>query len=163
MYRGIRVLRRNPRNFNGGCLANNYLQFSEIIEKVTAEEAAWAKARLHEMTEKFSDHNGDEGWYFEWSIHEAHDPADGPHIWVYSEEGAEPEHVAVFFQEFLKKFRPDSCLSLTWAAFCDKLRVGEFDGGAVFVTAKDIIWHTTGSFLDEQKKLFDKKRKGKKK
>jgi hypothetical protein len=145
-------------------LANNYLQFSEVINKVTPEEAEWAKSRLTEMTEKFAE-GGDEGWYFEWAVHEAHDPLEGPHIWLFSEEGAEPEHVAAFVQEFLKKFRPDGCFSLTWAAFCDKLRVGEFTGGGIFVTAKKVAWFNPDFDVGEEVKKFQamQKAKGKKK
>lgn len=134
-------------------MANNYLQFSEIIPNITPEEAAWAKARLHEMTDKFHE-DPDEGWYFEWAVHEAHDPTDGPHIWVYSEEGSEPEHVAQFFKEFLKKFRPNECLSLTWASFCDKLRVGEFGGGGFFVTATKEYWYSPYDDISQETKKF---------
>ncbi len=146
-------------------MANNYLQFSEVINKVTPEEAAWAKSRLEEMTGKYFDDDGENGWYFQWAVHEAHDPEEGPHIWLYSEEGAEPEHVAAFVQEFLQKFRPDGCFSLTWAAFCDKLRVGEFTGGGIFVTAKKVAWFNPDFDIETEVKKFKdtQKAKGKKK
>lgn len=135
-------------------MANNYLQFSEVINNITPEETEWARTRLKEMTDKFSDSCGDEGWYFEWAVHDAHDPTQGPHVWVYAEEGGEPEHVAEFFQEFLKKFRPDECLSLTWASFCSKLRVGEFGGGGFFVTAKKAYWYNPYDDIDHETKKF---------
>ena len=61
----------------------------------------------------------------------------GRHLWVYAEESGSPDNVAWLVQKFLKKFRPDQCWSLTYSTTCSKPRVGEFGGGAVFVTADD--------------------------
>ena len=61
----------------------------------------------------------------------------GRHLWFYAEESGSPDNVAWLVQKFLKRFRPDQCWSLTYAATCSKPRVGEFGGGAVFVTADD--------------------------
>lgn len=141
-------------------MANNYTQFSEIIDNATPEEIEWAKKRLAEMEVKFFESNGDAGWYFESEVHEKkHGGNDGPHIWVFAEEGGEPEHVAEFAQEFLKKFRPNACFSLTWASFCDKLRVGEFDGGGLFVTAEKIEWYLPFDFISQKTKEFEESKK----
>ena len=145
-------------------MANNYLQFSEAINNITPEEAEWSRARLQEMTDKFSDSCGDEGWYFEWAIHEAHSGEETPHIWLYAEEGGEPDHVAEFVQEFLNKFRPSESFSLTWACFCSKPRVGEFDGGGIFVTAKDVKWFVPVDLIEKARNEFENSlKKGKKK
>lgn len=145
-------------------MANNYLQFSEVIDDITPEESKWAVARLTEMTDKFRD-TFEDGWDFQWDVHSEHDVHNKPHIWVYAEEGGEPSHVADFFQEFLKKFRPNESLSLTWASYCSKLRVGEFDGGGFFATAKDVKWFSAHSLIDDAREKFKKglKKKGKKK
>lgn len=136
-------------------MANHYLQFCEVIPDITPEEETWIRNRVQEMNDKFSDASGEDGWYFEWKI--TKDPDDKlPHLTVYAEESAEPEHVAAFAQEFLRKFRQDSSFHLSWAGFCDKLRPGEFGGGAVFVTAETQEWMGTYDFIEEQKALFTK-------
>ncbi len=63
-------------------------------------------------------------------------------------------NVAWLVQKFLKKFRPDQCWSLTYSATCSKPRVGEFGGGAVFVTADTIRWQNAYDFIEEQRAAF---------
>lgn len=138
-------------------MANNYLQFSETIDNLTPEERVWATERLKEMMSKWED-DPDTGWYFEWRIEDL----PKPHLWLFSGESAEPEHVAAFVQEFLKKFRPEECFSLTWAATCSKMRVGEFDGGAVFVTAEYVHWMVAYDFVEKETKKFKASKKEKK-
>lgn len=138
-------------------MANHYLQFSEVIPNLTKPEAKWAEARLKEMTDKW-DEDPDEGWYFKWEIHEEHkgdEEKNGTHIWFFAEESGEPEHVVAFAKEFLRKFRPDSYFSISWASFCDKLRPGEFDGGACFVTAEREEWLVAYDFIQSKTKAFE--------
>jgi hypothetical protein len=82
----------------------------------------------------------------------------GRHLWIYAEEGGDVERVAHLVQKFLKKFRPEECWSLSYATTCSKPRVGEFGGGAVFVTAADIKWQSAYIFLCGEKKAFDERR-----
>ena len=69
------------------------------------------------------------------------------------------DNVAWLVQKFLKKFRPDQCWSLTYATTCSKPRVGEFGGGAVFVTADEIKWQNAYDFIEEQRTAFKAKQK----
>ena len=69
------------------------------------------------------------------------------------------DNVAWLVQKFLKKFRPDQCWSLTYAATCSKPRVGEFGGGAMFVTANKIKWQNAYDFIEEQRTAFKAKKK----
>ena len=69
-------------------------------------------------------------------------------------DGADLERVAHFVQQFLKSFRPGDCWSLTYATTCSKPRVGEFGGGAVFVTAAEIKWDNAHDFVDRSKRQF---------
>ena len=62
--------------------------------------------------------------------------------------------MAHLVQKFLKKFRPDQCWSLTYATTCSKPRLGEFGGGAVFVTADSICWNSSYDFVEEQRMAF---------
>ena len=68
-----------------------------------------------------------------------------------------PDNVAWLVQKFLKKFRPDQCWSLTYAATCSKPRVGEFGGGAVFVTADEIKWQNAYDFVEQEQTVFEAK------
>jgi hypothetical protein len=138
-------------------VANIYLQFSEVINNLTEQEAEWAKNRLTEMTNKFSDSYGEEGWDFEWEIKKSLDGET--YVWMYSEESSSPEHVVSFAQEFLKRFRPDGSFAITWASFCDKPRVGEFDGGGAFVTANSVDWFSPSSSINAARHEFEKRRK----
>ena len=48
---------------------------------------------------------------------------------------------------------------LTYAVTCSKLRVGEFSGGAYFVTADEIRQQHAYDFANEQREAFAKRRK----
>ncbi len=78
----------------------------------------------------------------------------GRHLWLYSEECGHVDRVAHLIQKFLRDFRPHRCWSLTYATTCSKPRVGEFGGGAVFVTADDIKWHSADEFVEQQRAAF---------
>lgn len=176
-------------------MADNYLQFSEIIPKLNPEEEAWLKEQLQpirvfgqkeypedaapaELADTKPDWAGvrflrDSGdcdpdcdvLGFEYAFHDDHEPNGwGRHLWVYAEESGNPENVAWLVQKFLKTFRPDQCWSLTYAAICSRPRVGEFGGGAIFVTADEIKWQNAYDFVEEQHAAFKAKqtKKGKK-
>ena len=84
-------------------------------------------------------------------------------LWIYAEESGMPEFVAHLVQKFLKQCRPDDYWSLTYAGICDKPRVGEFSGGAVFVTAKSVRWCNGYDFISKcaQAIVQRKRKKGK--
>jgi hypothetical protein len=82
----------------------------------------------------------------------------GRDFWVYADDSGEPERVVHLIQKFLRKFRPDDYWSLSYASYCDKPRVGEFDGGAVFVTAENVKWCSGNDFLHEEVKAFKQRR-----
>ena len=68
-----------------------------------------------------------------------------------------PERVAHLVQKFLRQFRPKECWSLTYATICSKPRVGEFGGGAVFVTADTKVWKNAYDFVEAQREAFRKR------
>ena len=169
-------------------MADNYLQFSEVISKLTKKEEAWLKEQLQpirvlgdreypedavpaDLADKNADWAGvrflrdktdhDPEWDalgFEYSFHDDHDPKGwGRHLWVYTEESGGPDNVAWLARKFLKKFRPDQCWSLTYSTTCSKPRVGEFGGGAVFVTANTIRWENTYDFVEDQRAALRRK------
>lgn len=132
-------------------MANNYTLFSEYIPEdgqngLSEEEEAWVEDRLQHL-EHFLDNiessePGDEAWEgraelgFSWEIQD--DGKRARRLWAYAEEGGDPDGLALFVREFLAKFRPRDCFWFCWCSFCDKPRVGEFKGGAHFVTAEGI-------------------------
>lgn len=182
-------------------MANNYQQFSEVINNITPEEEEWLREacdpesalskKLYELTDTEAcdqDMFPDVGW----SIRGDHevaatpssetaavslllglpvDPADlspqpppsrptpsTKYLWLYSEEGSNLDHVGVLVQAFLAKFRPKACFSLTYAEYCDKLRVGEFGGGAMFVTAEEVKYSHVAKWVGQQIEAFEGKK-----
>lgn len=91
---------------------------------------------------------------FDWQLIEADDGRWGRHFWLYSQECGWAEPTAHFVQKFLQECRPTECWGLTFADHCSKLRIGEFGGGAVFVTATEVKWQMTYGFFDEEEKKF---------
>ena len=153
-------------------MANNYLQFSEIIHLQSGEERDWIKSHLeifNLVTEDQDDNpNGDEqerimdlyglrgeelefgfDWHFDDYLSQLH---------IYGEEFGNIDHVAIFAQEYLKKFHPDKAFCATWSVSCDQMEVGEFGGGAVFVTADEIQWMSAHDWRDKKWKEFKEKR-----
>jgi hypothetical protein len=171
-------------------LANNYLQFSAVIPRITLAEEQWLDEQLAVVYvfdgEESGDGHlpagkalneakfagcrafrdveggewGDEEAGFEHSFGTDEDGREnwGRHLWIYAEEGGDVERVAHLVKKFLKKFRPGECWSLSYATTCSKPRVGEFGGGAVFVTADDVKWQSTYIFLCGEQKAFDERR-----
>ncbi len=169
-------------------MADNYLQFSEVIANLTEQEEAWLKDQLQtvrvfgekeypedavpaELADMKADWSGvrflrdktdhDAQWDalgFEYSFHEDHDTGGwGHHLWLYAESWGDVSNVTWLAQKFLKRFRPDQCWSLTYSATCSKPRVGEFGGGAVFVTADTIRGQNACDFIEDQRAAFSRK------
>jgi len=150
-------------------MSNNYLQFSEEIVDLTKEEAEWLElmSNLSNLSSdrdvdfKINDdrrHFSDEGealteeaklaevlFKDEPIINVDIEKQEGSALawkaWFYSDEGNDPYAVGMLVQAFFKKFRAGTkvMFSLTWADYCEKLRVGEFGGGAMVVTEKEIV------------------------
>jgi hypothetical protein len=177
----------------GIAVADNYLEFSEVIANLTEPEEAWLKEQLQtirvfgdkeypedavssELACKNADWIGirflrdkkdyDPQWDdlgFEYAFHddtcESRSTGWGRHLWFYTESCGNIDNVLHLVQKFLKKFRPDQCWSLSYAATCSKPRVGEFGGGAVFVTAKTICWQDGMNFIERKRAAFKAKNK----
>lgn len=152
-------------------MANNYLQFSEELE-IHRGEAPWFQCLLdclndEMLTECSHDNFGGgkidkafkairmwNGWngYLDFE-YEVRDDS----VWFYSEESGEPYLVGLVVQQYFKTLikRGDPIFTLTWASWCDKLRLGEFGGGAMVVTRDHIEirtdeWMTT--YVEKRKK-----------
>ncbi|MGO8748717.1 MAG: hypothetical protein ACLQNE_22330 [Thermoguttaceae bacterium] len=174
-------------------MANNYLDFSEVIAELNPEEENWLRSQL-ETVHVFGDREypenqvpgdldsckvdwigcrayrdipdcaeyardmGMEGPGFEYSFDDDRDTPDcgRRHLWIHAGEWGYVNGATHLVRKFLKRFRPDQCWSLTYATNCSKPRVGEFGGGAVFVTADEIRWRNAYDFVEQQRAAFQR-------
>jgi hypothetical protein len=167
-------------------VADNFLEFSEVIPNLTESEEAWLKEQLQpirvfgeaeypedavpaDLANTEPDWSGirflrdkddhDPTWDyldFAYDFHDDHDKGGwGRHLWLYADGCGNPDNVAWLVRKFLKQFRPKQCWSLTYAATCSKPRVGDFAGGAVFVTADEIKWQDAHDFVGQERTAFE--------
>lgn len=162
-------------------MADNFLQFSETLPNLTAEEAAWLEGQLQPIV-AFGDREFPEDdpaistllgnpdysgprflrddpdfdcRYDELDFEFAfQDEREARSLWLYADTYGNPEHVAWLVHKFLKRFRPDQCWSLTYTNTCSKPKVGEFSGGAVFVTAAEVQQQTADDWVQQQRAAF---------
>jgi len=94
----------------------------------------------------------DQGADCDWTgfEYEPHDRDGQRSVWFYCEDHGELERLAHLMQKFLRTFRPAESWSLCYATTCSKPRIGEFGGGALFVTAERVKWHTLADFLGRE-------------
>ncbi len=166
-------------------MANYYLEFSETLNDLKEQEEVWLKNQLEviyvfgdkqyteeELPDGLDPKNTKwigcrayqdmeeyvsflyEGAGFEYEFCGGGDQER--YLWVCSLENSEVNRVAHLVQKFLREFRPDQCWSLTYSWTCSKPRVGEFGGGAIFVTATEIKWCIACEFVEQQRKAFAK-------
>jgi hypothetical protein len=126
-----------------------YLE-EEVPAELDADQAEWSGCRAFLDMADY-DAEFDEGAGFEYRFHLEPDEDWGRHLWLYAEESGNVSRVAHLVQKFLRTFRQQDCWSLTYALTCSKPRVGEFGGGAVFVTASEIKWECTDDFIQGQR------------
>lgn len=73
-------------------------------------------------------------------------------VWVYSEEGSDLDATVAIF-EYAMATMPEvpSPQGFSWACWCDKLRLDEFDGGAVMVCrGKPSEWISSSNWLSDR-------------
>jgi hypothetical protein len=145
-------------------MADNYREFSELVEGITPEERAWIRQVLDfqgnvltalKNTGIRPNSIDPDCWpMFQWELRD-HD-AD---LWIYSTESGAVEHVGEFVRAFLSRFRPTACWSMTWADSCSKPRIGEFSGGGLFVIAKSVKLFCADDALNRMHRRFEKARR----
>lgn len=156
-------------------MANNYTQFSEKILLKGSAECAWWKRHIEldsdtpgawdeegkpltkEAKVMYDITDSDPYWGFEAFVKIDQDTTT-PYVLITSWECGNVDHVAKLVQLFLREMRPNEnfLFTLGWAGICDKLRIGEFGGGAVAVTKDTIKYVSTWEWIDEQAAAFDK-------
>jgi hypothetical protein len=140
-------------------MANNDTKFSEGIDGVTPEERAWIESQLDvdrwdTEAPEWEPPVGDVGAGFDWAIEQGRTDRGGQFLWIYSEASGYPENAARFVQGFLAKFRTTHCFSLTYSNTCTSPRIGEFAGGAIFVTADQIREGHAYDWISRKEKEF---------
>ena len=122
-------------------MANNYLQFSFLVENVSEEHWEFLQ-REFARVEKL------EGYLpfvaeYEDQYREA--------VWFYADEYGEPEYVAEVLHNYLSEFSLDKSISFSWALTCTKLRLDEFTGGGCFITKDAVEFMIVDTWLGEKK------------
>lgn len=153
-------------------MSNNYLQFATALVLRTPEEKTWCEWTLGAFAALFdserpwevaehaaalgplADRATNEGWEsvdFEWDI--APLPSGEPgvaRVLFYAEESGNAEQVAAVIQVYLQKFDPKRVHWFAWAYTCSKMRVYEFGGGAVVITATHTRYLDVQTWAQEQ-------------
>jgi len=132
-------------------MANNYVESSFSIELLNNSEIAWWKKEgLRECPEDVFPEDMEVVISNDWE-------QDENKIWFHGDnECLEVDCAAEVIQRFLKECRQDGCIGFTWAETCSKPRLDEFGGGSCFITAKKMEWNNSHSWLDDNKKAFDR-------
>lgn len=125
-------------------MANNYLEFSEVIENLTPEEIEWWKP---DQNGCFCYNEVNETDDIDASLDE-----DNKLVWFRADESGDVEIIAKVVQKFLKQFRPNDFFSLTWSCTCSKPRIGEFSGGGMFITANEMKFFSVEEWVEQVKK-----------
>lgn len=136
-------------------MSDNYQQFSEEIADITPAEEAWLneaftvpedEAAKEAWIQKFEFTSDDEfdfwpdfGHEFE-EAKEGDDRMDTKRLWVYGSAWGNLDHLAQVIHKFLQRFRRGYTFELGYAQYSDRLRVGEFYGGLLLITAAKIHW-----------------------
>lgn len=126
---------------------------ADVPDNLDSADAEWEGCRGFRDMDSYEPDFGEDvgfGYSFADDLHGSW----GRHLWLYAEEGGCVDRVAHLVQKFLREFRPDQCWSLTYATTCSKPRVGEFSGGALFVTAADIKWHNACEVIEQERAAF---------
>ena len=153
-------------------MANNYQQHSFMIDSLTPAEAYWLNKKFDEIDKRNDDPSGEYICLGSTEFEDGHFVYDPPledgkepvveqikehpkSLWLYAEEGCDLDSLVDFLQSFLKENRPDSYLGFEWANTCSKMRLDEFSGGSVFITADKADWISTYDFLETKRKEFE--------
>ena len=175
-------------------MADNYVEFSEVLTGLTDQERNWlqgqleiirvfdgqeypdealpkcfdpAKAEWHgcrglrDFSEYDPEFIEEPEFQFQFENEDEEGDAEGSSLWVYSEDNGNIDQVCHIVRKFLKQFWPSEYWSLKFACTCSKPRVGEFSGGAVFVTADSIRWDNAEAFIEREQAAFAEVRLGK--
>lgn len=122
-------------------MANNYCQFSFILDNVTPEQEDFIIDGVNARNED----NYDGGVTFDSNLPELH---------IFASEYGDLDIIAEVLRDYLATYRPAECLGFTWAMTCSKMRPNEFSGGGVFITKDEIKFLNAETWVWEQCENF---------
>lgn len=126
----------------------------ELPEGKTETDATWIGCRAYFGWDGYEPDPADEVGFL-YSFADKPDKVGRWFLHLYATQSGNVGNVAHVVQEFLKRFRPSDSWFLTYCVGSDRAGVGEFGGGAVFVTATDIKYFNASEFVDEQTKRHE--------
>ena len=143
-------------------MANNYLQFSFVINNLTPDdrtilEILWELQMesddLPDLPEGSQTLFTREELTTYWGMFGGPDVGDRAydlsgtdmviredHAWISCEEGSDPAAIVELLQVWLKKTNSPRVIGFTWAETCSRMRIGEFSGGGVAFTKDEARW-----------------------
>jgi hypothetical protein len=135
-------------------MPGDYRLFSCALTALDSEQVAWCRHRLEELEREGALSTSDRGADFEWQIEDDPEEPVFKQLWMYSDDHGSTNHTASFVQEFLRRFRPTDWWWMSWADTATRRQVGEFSGGAVFVTAETINFVEAHDWARQQVDAF---------
>ena len=136
-------------------MAQNYMQFSEIIDNLTVEEYDWFKKALAYDDDGVEPpawwDDGSESFGFDYNLVPSQ-------IHFYSEECGNIDTVQALVSEFISLFRKDYIFTLSWSESCSKPRVGEFGGGGMIVSLDETRFMNVWGWLQSERKRITESR-----
>jgi hypothetical protein len=165
-------------------MADDYLEFSQVIANLSEQEVDWLRQGLA-MIDVYGDQELEAGTgnvdsklgVPDWSGYRFlrdypeldadreevgfccsfdEDGAYGRHLWFYSDESADLEKLGHLIRKFLRQFRPHDCWALSYACTCSKPRVDAFGGGAVFITSRRITFASSWDLIERKRQAFER-------
>lgn len=147
-------------------MANNYSQFSEMIEDLTPAACEWVETVLGTDLLDAADHDkainvladalGQEptdefvqemdNWpHFCWKVEGGGgtSPNVRHDLWLYCEEGYSGTQLAWFVQALIREFLPDYVFTMTTGEWCSKPRISEFGGGWMVISKDEVFGGNT--------------------
>ena len=143
-------------------MATTYFLFCEQIQDITSGELDWIKAVLnYDFDEHLSEDGSCDVCNFLEVLGDRYDLEMDPGNWpgfgwkivgeglfLYSEQHYEENHLVIFVQAFIRKWRPDYIFSVSAAGTCDRLVIGEFGGSWLVITKDEVLGGNTWSEIE---------------
>ena len=117
-------------------MANNYTQFSVLLPKVPEEKLAAFMEAVEARQEAAEEEDDYESMPLRGMEYETRDGE----LWLHADDSGDVDAAAKLIQDFLAHFDIDGGIYMSWACTCSKPRINQFEGGAVVVTHKDMLW-----------------------
>ena len=139
-------------------MANNYRHASFVIPNLTPEEAKFITDWIAAIEDVYDDDTDNTAEPLGFDCQIVRDTTMKPCLLI-TDDGTwcNVVRAADLCQAFLKAHRPDQCIGFDYADTCGTPRVGEFGGGAVFVTAKRATFMHTSLWLERKEDIFRKR------